>query len=175
MALSHRKTKRNERSISQFATLRYASLKFTFSLCVYFSLSFTNAHDLQQARDSSLNCSIKRSLEERLDASHTFVLIVGNNTKTVRSGRCQYCNSYNSYGGYCARGYSVDNRSYIEYECEKAVKDGLKIIVLYNAFKVDRAKCPDVIRNMGIHMPMWGYGSNGQAVWNYQNVKTALG
>ena len=81
----------------------------------YFSLSFTNAHDLQQARDSSLNCSIKRSLGERLDASHTFVLIVGNNTKTVRSGRCQYCNSYNSYGGYCARGYSVDNRSYIEY------------------------------------------------------------
>ena len=120
-------------------------------------------------------CSIKRSLGERLDASHTFVLIVGNNTKTVRSGRCQYCNSYNSYGGYCARGYSVDNRSYIEYECEKAVKDGLKIIVLYNAFKVDRAKCPDVIRNVGIHMPMWGYGSNGQAVWNYQNVKTALG
>ena len=103
------------------------------------------------------------------------VLIVGNNTKTVRSGRCQYCNSYNSYGGYCARGYSVDNRSYIEYECEKAVRDGLKIIVLYNAFKVDRAKCPDVIRNVGIHMPMWGYGSNGQAVWNYQNVKTALG
>ena len=103
------------------------------------------------------------------------MLIVGNNTKTVRSGRCQYCNSYNSYGGYCARGYSVDNRSYIEYECEKAVKDGLKIIVLYNAFKVDRAKCPDVIRNVGIHMPMWGYGSNGQAVWNYQNVKTALG
>lgn len=140
----------------------------------YFSLSFTNAHDLQQARDSSLNCSIKRSLGERLDASHTFVLIVGNNTKTVRSGRCQYCNSYNSYGGYCARGYSVDNRSYIEYECEKAVRDGLKIIVLYNAFKVDRAKCPDVIRNVGIHMPMWGYGSNGQAVWNYQNVKTAL-
>ena len=44
----------------------------------YFSLSFTNAHDLQQARDSSLNCSIKRSLGERLDASHTFVPIVGN-------------------------------------------------------------------------------------------------
>lgn len=47
----------------------------------HFSLSFTDAHDLQQSRDGSLNCSIKRSLAERLDASKTFVLIVGSNTK----------------------------------------------------------------------------------------------
>ena len=43
----------------------------------YYSLSFTDAHDLQQSRDSSLNCSIKRSLAIRLDVSKTFVLIVG--------------------------------------------------------------------------------------------------
>lgn len=46
----------------------------------YLALSFTNAHDLMQARDSSLNCSIKNSLKERMDASKTFVLIVGSNT-----------------------------------------------------------------------------------------------
>ena len=59
----------------------------------YWSLSFTDAHDLTQARDGSLNCSIKASLGTRLDASKTFVLIVGENTRTVRSGSCQYCDS----------------------------------------------------------------------------------
>lgn len=63
---------------------------------------------------------------------------------------------------------------YIEYECEKAVRDGLKIVVLYQATTVDKSKCPDAVRNVGIHTPMWGY-SGGQNVWNYQNVKTALG
>ncbi len=56
----------------------------------YWSLSFTDAHELMQARDGSLNCSIKNSLSTRLDASKTFVLIVGSNTKTVTSGSCQH-------------------------------------------------------------------------------------
>ena len=40
----------------------------------YWSLHFIDAHDLTQAKDSSLNCSIKASLKTRLDASKTFVL-----------------------------------------------------------------------------------------------------
>ena len=48
----------------------------------YWSLSFTDAHDLIQANDSSLNCSIKKSLKKRMDASKRFVLIVGNNTNS---------------------------------------------------------------------------------------------
>ena len=40
----------------------------------YLNFDFVDAHSLTQARDSSLNCSIKRSLKERLDASKTFVL-----------------------------------------------------------------------------------------------------
>ncbi len=140
----------------------------------YFSLSFTDAHDLQQARDGSLNCSIKRSLAERLDASKTFILIVGSNTKSVRSGSCQYCNSKNSWTGSCARGNFVDNRSYIEYECEKAVRDGLKIVVLYNAATVDKSKCPDAVKYVGTHKAMCYY-QNGQYYWDYQAVKSALG
>ena len=35
----------------------------------YWSLHFVDAHDLTQARDTSLYCSIKKSLAERLDAS----------------------------------------------------------------------------------------------------------
>jgi hypothetical protein len=139
----------------------------------YYSLSFTDAHDLQQSRDSSLNCSIKRSLAIRLDVSKTFVLIVGSNTKTVRSGSCQYCSSKNSWTGNCARGNCTDNRSYIEYECEKAVRDNLNIVVLYNAATVDRTKCPDIVKYAGTHKAMWYY-QNGQYYWDYQTVKSAL-
>jgi hypothetical protein len=140
----------------------------------YWSLDFHDAHDLTQARDSSLNCSIKSSLATRLDASKTFVLIVGDSTKTVRSGSCQYCNSYNSRTYSCARGHNVDYRSYIEYECDKAVKDGLNIVVLYNATTVDKSKCPDAVRYNGTHTAMCYY-QDGQYYWDYQAVKTALG
>ena len=37
----------------------------------YWSLSFVDAHELTQARDGSLNCSIKASLATRLDVSKT--------------------------------------------------------------------------------------------------------
>ena len=139
----------------------------------YWSLDFHDAHDLTQARDSSLNCSIKSSLAVRLDVSKTFVLIVGNNTKTVRSGGCQYCGSYNSWTQSCARGHNIDYRSYIEYECEKAIRDGLKIVVLYNAGSVNRSKCPDSIKYYGTHVAMWKW-ENGQYYWDYQAVKQAL-
>ena len=82
-----------------------------------------------------------------------FVLIVGNNTTTVRSGSCQYCGSYNSYTHSCGRGYSVDYRSYVEYECEKAVRDGLKIVVLYNAATVNKSKCPDAVKTLELIQP----------------------
>lgn len=139
----------------------------------FWSLSFTDAHDLTQARDNSLNCSIKSSLATRLDASKTFVLIVGSSTKNVRSGSCQYCASYNSWTGACARGYSVDLRSYVEYECDKAKRDGLKIVSLYNAASVDKSKCPDTIKSTGTHVPMC-YFENGKYYWDYQAVKAAL-
>ena len=142
----------------------------------YWGLDFHDAHDLTQARDSSLNCSIKSSLATRLDASKTFVLIVGSNTKTVRSGSCQYCNSYNSWTRSCAKGYSVDYRSYIEYECNKAVRDGLKIVVLYNAASIDKSNCPDVLKYVGTHEKMKKWNSTTRSYeWDYQAVKTALG
>lgn len=137
------------------------------------SLSFSDAHDLTQARNSSLNCNIKRSLSIRMNVSKTFVLIVGKNTRTVRNGSCQYCYSYNSYTKSCARGYSLDYRSYIEFECEKAIEDGMNIIVLYNAASVDKSKCPNVIKDYGIHRKMCRY-QNGTYFWDYQSVKEAF-
>lgn len=139
----------------------------------FWSLSFTDAHDLTQARDNSLNCSIKSSLATRLDASKTFVLIVGSATKSVRSGGCQYCGSYNRWTGACARGYYVDLRSYVEYECEKAARDGLKIVALYKAASIEKSKCPDAVKSIGTHVAMH-YLKDGKYYWNYQAVKNAL-
>jgi len=140
----------------------------------FWSLSFSDAHDLTQARDDSLNCSIKASLGIRLDSSKTFILIVGSNTKSVRSGSCSYCSSYNSHTFSCARGYSVDYRSYIEYECEKAVRDEIKLVILYKAATVDKSKCPDSIKAKGTHAAMCYY-QEGKYFWDYNAVKLAIG
>jgi hypothetical protein len=141
-------------------------------------IHFTNAHDLTQARDSSLNCSIKQSLKTRLDASKRFILIVGDKTASLRSGGCHLCPSYNSYGHYCVRRYYVDYRSYIIYECDEAVKahneDGVEIFVLYNGLIVDKNKCPESIRYYGKHFPMVYRGSDGGYYWNQYGIERLL-
>lgn len=141
----------------------------------HWSLSFHDAHEITSARDTSLYCSIKRSLKTRMDVSKTFVLIVGNNTKTITKGNCGYCRSYNSWTSNCARGYLTDNRSYVKYECDKAAEAGIKIVVLYKSTVVDKSKCPDSIKNFGIHVAMLYRGNDGKTYWNYDAVKKALG
>ena len=122
-------------------------------------VKFHDVHDLTQSRDESLNCSIKASLKRRLDISRTFVLIVSDTTNSVASGSCQYCESYNSYTRCCARGYSVSYDSYIQYECDMAVQAAkerpMDIFVLYKAICVHKEWCPDVICNIGSHIPAW--------------------
>lgn len=121
----------------------------------YWSLHFKDAHELQQSYDSSLYCSIKSSLKMRMDASKTFILIVGEYTDSISKGGCQYCGSYNSWNKSCKRGNSVDYRSYIKYECDKAVEAGIKIVVLYNATSVNRSLCPLTVRYLGNHQRMY--------------------
>ena len=121
---------------------------------------------------SSLPCTIKRSLSERLNGSKTFVLIVGANTKSLTKGACRYCSSYN--WGTCSRYYNVDNRSFIEYECEKAIKDNLKIAVIYNYANVDKSKCPDCIKYYGTHIPAYYYANDGKCYWNIARIKEAI-
>ena len=134
----------------------------------YWALSFHDAHEITQSSDNSKNCSIKASLRLRLDKSKTFVLIVGDGTKSRRAGECNYCIDNSSCG-------NSSNKSFIEYECDKAVrdKDKLKIIVLYNDSIVDKNKCPDVLKNEGTHVPMC-YCSNGKLYWDYASVKKAI-
>ena len=140
----------------------------------YWNLSFTDAHDLTSARDSSLNCSIKSSLKTRMDASKTFVLIVGNQTNSVTAGSCSWCRSYNSYTRSCMKGYTVDYRSFIKYECDKAVEADIKIIVLYNSTRIERSKCPDAVKIIGTHATMIYKGNDNNYYWDYQSVKAAF-
>lgn len=139
----------------------------------YWSLSFSDAHELQSSNDNSLYCSIKASLKHRMDGSKTFVLIVGSNTNNITKGGCQNCGSYNSHTYSCARGHSVDYRSYIKYECEEAVKAEIKIIVLYNGIRIDKSMCPDTVKNIGTHKAMVYY-KDGKYFWDYQSVKEAF-
>lgn len=140
-------------------------------------LQYKDAHQLQQSSDTSLPCSIKKSLKFRMDNSCVFVLIVGNQTDTVTKGGCQLCNSYNSYLQRCARGYSIDYRSYIKYECEiaaKAARDGMRIVVLYNNAVVDKKLCPEAVRYIGLHQAMWYQDSFGKYCWDYHGIARAV-
>ena len=139
----------------------------------YWGLSFTDAHDLQQSRDTSLPCSIKSSLKERMNHSKRFVFIVGSHTATIAKGGCQYCRDYDSRTNCCDWSHSVDYRSYVKYECDKALEAGIDIVVLYNAACVNRTKCPDAVKYEGRHVPMKQW-KDGKLLWDYQSVKRAF-
>lgn len=138
-------------------------------------LYFKDAHELQQSYDSSLPCSIKRSLKYRMDNSNIFVLVVGSHTNTISKGGCQFCGSYNSYTYSCSRGYSVDYRSYIKYECDKAIEAGIRIVVLYNNTSIDRTLCPEAVRWKGTHQKIYYRGVDGKYYWDYSGIAQAIG
>lgn len=139
----------------------------------WWGLSYIDAHELTQARDTSLPCSIRKSLKERLDASKTFVLIVGDHTKDLTKGGCRHCQSYSVYGT-CHRGHSVSHRSFIEYECEYAVEHDLKIVVLYNGYLAARDKCPEVLRYRGIHLLAIRYTAELKPEWDIPAISKAI-
>lgn len=144
----------------------------------YLTLDFTDAHDLTQSRDGSLNCIIKGSLSKRMNASKTFVLVVGDKTNTVMSGSCSYCNSYSTYSQICFRDHPVDLRSYVKYECEKAARDArngvMRIVVIYNYMSVYREKCPEAVRYLGTHIAGICRDVYGNPKFDYQAIKKAI-
>lgn len=154
----------------------------------YYSFDFVDVHSFMQSSDNSLPCSIKKSLRERLNISKCFVLVVGSHTATVTKGSCQFCKNYDSsewlriYGfNQCSSKGNIDYRSFIRFECEMALKDYLsgdlkKIVILYNSTYIDKAKCPECLRNVYAvyHVPMKGRNYLGQVVWDYQSIKNAI-
>ena len=150
------------------------------------SMHFVDAHAFKQCYDSSMPCTIKSNLSERMGRSKIFVLVVGKSTKTTRKGSCSYQNCMNkrqyyfSDSYYCVvAGKSYSTESFIDYECKLAYNawrnSEMKIIVLYNAASVDKTKCPDILKNIGTHLAMKSYN----LVWkdyryDYQKVRTAI-
>lgn len=86
-----------------------------------FSLNFHNAHDLNTARDSSQEESIKRQLRERFANSKLLVVLIGANTKYLTK--------------------------FVKWELEVALRLGLPIIGvnLNNNRRMDD-RCPPTIR-----------------------------
>lgn len=150
------------------------------------SMHFVDAHKHRQCYDTSMPCTIKSSLSERMSSSKTFVLIVGNYTKSTRKGSCSYYNCGNKrqhyfssyYCGVAGKTYSTE--SFIDYECRLAYhawkNNEMRIVVLYNAASVDKSKCPELLRNLKVaHVAMKSYNYVWQDYrYDYQKVKTAI-
>lgn len=134
------------------------------------ALSFVDAHEFSECRsDDTNNCNIKKNCSQNLDHSKYFVLIIGKKTKHLRAGYCCNCKSFEV----CNNKYKT-NKSFIEFECDYAIRNNLPIIVLYNSWKVDKSLCIEsVVNKTTVHEPMWKK-INGENYWDYQRVKNAF-
>lgn len=98
-----------------------------------FDFTFVNAHDITQARDTSSEETIKRSLRTRLNASDVLVVLVGKSTKNLYK--------------------------YVRWEIEVALEKEIPIIVvnLDGERGINNALCPPILRNeLVVHVP-WGH------------------
>lgn len=87
-----------------------------------FSLNFHNAHELNTARDSSKEESIKRQLQERFASSKLLVVLIGANTRYLTK--------------------------FVKWEMEVALRLGLPIIgVNLNGSRQMDDRCPPTIRD----------------------------
>ncbi len=111
-----------------------------------------------------------------------FLIVVG---LLYALGACRYCSNYVNLGymaPYCRNGGQIDNRSFIEYECEMALKDynaGLikKIVVIYNGcLNTMPSLCPSVLRDVeGVtYLGSDRIGLDGKRYWNYTAIKNAI-
>ena len=94
-----------------------------------FDFEFYNAHDLNTARDSSQEESIKRQLRERFANSKAFIVLIGENTWRLTK--------------------------FVKWEIETAVRLELPIIAvnLNGQRKID-GRCPPALKNaLAIYIP----------------------
>lgn len=110
--------------------IRYYRLMSAWHENENFDFTFINAHNITQARDSSTEETIKRSLRTRLNSSDVFIVLVGQNTKNLYK--------------------------FVRWEIEVAIEKELPIIVV----NLDKKKtfnqelCPPILREkLAIHIP----------------------
>ena len=149
------------------------------------SFHFVDAHKNFNCYDSSMPCTIKASLSERMKNSKVFVLVVGKETDCLRKGSCVYQNCGNKrrnlWGSEeCSvTGKQYDTKSFIDYECHLAYKayiqGEMKIVVLYNAASIDKNKCPMSLRNIGTHVAMKSFNNYYERyAYDYNKVRNAI-
>lgn len=95
-----------------------------------FSFNFFDAHDLNTARDSSQEASIKRQLSARLRNAKLFIVLIGESTRYLTK--------------------------FVRWEIEQAIALDLPIIAvnLNMLAGVDQARCPPLINNrLSLHVP----------------------
>lgn len=109
--------------------MQYYRLMTAWSENENFTFSFHNAHDLNTARDSSQEESIKRQLRERFANSRLLVVLIGEKTKFLTK--------------------------FVKWEMEVALKLDLPIIgVNLNKSRRQDDRCPPSIRNeLAIYVP----------------------
>ena len=93
------------------------------------TFDFYDAHDLNSARDTSKEESIKSQLRERMKNSKVFVLLIGENTKYLRK--------------------------FVKWEIESAIRMGLPIIcVNLNGKRMKDELCPPCLNDeLSIFIP----------------------
>jgi hypothetical protein len=117
-----------------------------------FSLNFHNAHDLNTARDSSQEESIKRQLRERFANSKLLMVLIGANTKYLTK--------------------------FVKWELEVALRLGLPIVgVNLNGSRQMDDRCPPTIRDQLVVYTSFNHNIIEHATdhWptNFQNLRHA--
>lgn len=93
------------------------------------TFNFYNAHDINTARDTSQEASIKAQLRERLLNSKIMVVLIGQNTRYLYK--------------------------FVKWEMEQAIAMGMPIIAvnLNNLRQMDPDRCPPTIKNeLAVHI-----------------------
>lgn len=108
--------------------MRYYRLMCAWKQNDNIPFNFYNAHELNFAKDSSLESSIKNQLKDRLKNSKVFVILVGEKTRYLYK--------------------------FVRWEIEEALSLNLPIICvnLNGLKKMDPQRCPPIVRNeLAIH------------------------
>ncbi|MDZ3833361.1 MAG: TIR domain-containing protein [Sphingopyxis sp.] len=109
--------------------MRYYRLMTAWAANEKFDFSFYDAHDINSARDTSQEESIKRQLRERFANSKAFIVLIGDNTRFLTK--------------------------FVKWEIETAIKLGLPIIAVnLNKGKRQDALCPPSLKQaLAIYVP----------------------
>jgi hypothetical protein len=110
--------------------IQYYYLMKAWKASDHIDFDFYDAHDLNTARDSSQETSIKKQLSLRLQSSKLMVVLIGESTKYLTK--------------------------FVKWEMEQAIQLGIPLIAvnLNSMGQVDDLRCPPTIRNQRcLHIP----------------------